>query len=107
MLRHCVNICSLGEISICLLEVKQGVVVLGRARRTPLRSLFLQPKKCILEESNPSSLVGICASFRHDKRCAFCCSCWRSGDVPLSRKSGPLYFLKLFDNGTQITLTCS
>lgn len=47
----------------------------------------------ILEESNFSSLVGICAAFKHDKLCALCCSCWQNGAVPLSRKSGLFYFL--------------
>lgn len=47
----------------------------------------------VLEESNFSSLVGICAAFKHDKLCAVCCSCWQNGAVPLSRKSGLLYFL--------------
>lgn len=47
----------------------------------------------VLEESNFSSLVGICAAFKHDKLCALCCSCWQNGAVPLSRKSGLFYFL--------------
>lgn len=47
----------------------------------------------VLEESNFSSLVGICAAFKHDKLCALCCSCWQNGAVPLSRKSGLFRFL--------------
>lgn len=47
----------------------------------------------VLEESNFSSLVGICAAFKHDKLCALYCSCWQNGAVHLSRKSGLFCFL--------------
>lgn len=63
------------------LKVKQGLLVLGGARKR-FSNLFFSSQKVYFRGEYFSSLMGICAAFKHDKLSALCAAAGKMETCP-------------------------